>query len=476
MAPGRPASAATLVVVTLGAFITTLDTNIVAAGAPSIARDLALDLTALQWVSIGYVLPFASVLLVAGSLVDRWGQRATLLAGLLAFGIGAAVGGLAGSAWLLIAARVVQGVAAAFVVPALLSMLRTNLEPKQRAVGAALWTASLAVALALGPAAGGLISEYLGWSWIFFVNLPFVAAMLVLVPATTTAGDGDRNGQRPAIASMVLVTAGLVLLTGALVDVGGVAGALPYVLGGAGIVVLAGFVLRERRVRHPLVAPELFADRRFAGALAVLLLWGLGVSGVFFFTPLLHQESLGLSPVQAGLPLILVAVGIVAVTPQVPRAVAAIGSGATISVGLVLVALGLAALAVINHIPEVAPRIPGLLLIGIGSALTTPLTSSSLELVREQDAGSASGLLTAARELSSALGVALVGAVLTAVRAGSLAAGATAGPALADGFTAGLWVAVALELSGAVLALVVIRRSRAEPVHRAPAPAVVRLT
>ncbi|MEC3975578.1 MFS transporter [Amycolatopsis sp. H20-H5] len=445
--------------VALGAFVTTLDNNILAAGVPSIARELSMDLVALQWVGIGYMLPFASLLLVAGTLVDRWGQRRTLLAGLLVFGLGAAAGGLAGSAWMLIAARVAQGVAAAFLVPGLLSMLRTNLDTRQRAIGAMIWTASLAIALALGPTLGGLLSEYFGWAWIFFVNLPFVAAMVVLLPVTA-GGARPTRGNRLPVAAMALVTSGLVLVTVALVELGDSTRAdelVPSAMMVVGVVLLGWFVSRERRAREPLMPRPLTGQRMFVGALAVQLLWGLGVSGVFFFTPLLHQESLGLSPVQAGLPLVLVAVAIMAVMPVVPMAVARIGPHGTVAAGLAVVALGLLAVALVNHVPLVLPRVPGLLLIGAGSALTTPLTSHALEIVDERHAGAASGLLTASRELSSALGVALIGVVLTVVRTDRLVSGTAAGPALAGGYTAGLLVAAALELAGAVLALVVFR-------------------
>ncbi|MEU3625406.1 MFS transporter [Amycolatopsis coloradensis] len=434
----------TLAMIALGAFVTTLDNTIVAAGAPSIARDLALDLPALQWVSIGYMLAFAGLLPVAGTLVDRWGQAATLRAGLLTFGAGAAAGGLATTAWLVISARVLQGAAAAFLVPALLSLLRTNLDARRRALGATVWTACLAVALALGPTLGGVLSEYLGWSWIFFVNLPFVAAMLVLLRTLDTTGRDRGSKARPAVLSMLVVTTGMVLVTAAVVELG-------VVLGAAGVGFAIWFVRRERRARERLVPAELTGHRVFTGALIVQLLWGLGVSGVFFFTPLLHQESLGLGPMLAGLPLVAVAVAVVAATPLVPWAVPRFGPHRTVAAGLALVAAGLLAVAAVNHVPEVLPRLSGLVLIGAGSALTTPLTSHALEIVAEKHAGAASGLLTASRELSSALGVALIGAVLTVVRTAKLGEGH--GPALADGYTAGLLTAAALQLVGALLAL-----------------------
>ncbi|MBN6036639.1 MFS transporter [Amycolatopsis sp. 195334CR] len=392
----------TLVVIALGGFVTSLDNNIVAAGVPSMARELGLGLGELQWVSIGYMLPFAALLLVAGLLVDRLGQARTLVGGLIGFGIGAVAGGFATTGWVLIGARVLQGTAAAFMVPGLLSLLRTNLNSRQRAVGATLWTASLAVALAVGPTVGGLLSEYLHWGWIFFSNLPFVAAIALLVPAT--AGGRRHRGGRIHLRPMF----------------------------------------------------QAFWQRVFVSGLLVQILWGLGVSGVFFFTPLLHQESLGLTPLLAGLPLVLVALAIMAATPAVPWSVTRFGPHWTVAVGLTGVAAGLVAVALVNHIPEIPPRIPGLLLIGAGSALTTPLTSFALEVVPGEHAGMASGLLTASRELSGAAGVALIGVVLTSVRATHLQLGE--GPALATGYTAGLYTAAGLELAGAALALAVFRR------------------
>ncbi|MGW5719837.1 MFS transporter [Amycolatopsis sp. NPDC003865] len=449
----------TLVLIALGAFVTTLDNTIVAAGAPSIARDLALDLGELQWVALGYMLPFAGLLLVAGTAIDRWGRRPALLAGLLAFGTGAAAGGLAASAGLLVAARVLQGAAAAFLVPGLLSLLRTNLDARGRTLGAAVWTACLAAALALGPALGGLLSACLGWGWIFFVNLPFVAAMLVLVPGTVPRGR-DPDAPRPAAGALTVVTASLVLLTAALVELGEHPRTAIALLA-AGIALGAGFVLRERRTPARLVPAELTGNRVFAGSLAVQVLWGLGISGIVFFTPLLHQDFLGLDPVRAGLPLALVAVAVVAATPLVPTALARHGPQRTVAAGLGVVAAGLLALAAVNHLPAVLPRIPGLVLVGAGSAFTTPLTSHALDVVAERQAGLASGLLTASRELSSAVGVALIGAVLTVVRALRLGAGAAPGSALAAGYTAGLLAAAGATLAGAVLAVRVSRHRRA---------------
>ncbi|MEQ0559783.1 MFS transporter [Amycolatopsis sp. NEAU-NG30] len=455
---------ATLVVIALGAFVTTLDNTIVAAGVPSIARDLALDLGALQWVALGYMLPFAGLLPVAGALVDRWGRRRALTAALLGFGAGAAAGGLAQSAWLLVAARVLQGTAAAFLLPGLLSLLRTNLDARGRTLGAAVWTACLAAALALGPALGGVLSEYLGWPWIFFVNLPFVAALLVLLPGAVPPGRLAAPRAPPA-AAMVLVTASLVLVTTALAEPGV---RVPLLAAGAACGV--AFLVRERRARERLVPAALTGNRVFTGSLALQLLWGLGISGIFFYTPLLHQEFLGLGPLGAGAPLALVAVAVVAATPLVPVAVTRLGPHRTVALGLAVVGAGLLGLAAVNHVPELWPRIPGMVLIGAGSAFTVPMTSHALDVVAERHSGTASGLLTAARELSGALGVALIGAVLTSVRGARLAAGTPPGAALAGGYTAGLLAAAALTLAGVLPAVRVLRARTSSPRDKRAVP------
>ncbi|SFS90036.1 MFS transporter [Saccharopolyspora flava] len=463
LAQPRGAAVPTLVIIALVAFVTTLDNNIVAAAVPSIGRELALGLTELQWISLGYILPFAGLLLVAGNLVDRWGQRRTLLLGLLVFGTAALAGGFARDAVTLIAARVVQGCAAAVLVPATLSLLRTNLDVRGRAIGAGIWTAALAVAIAVGPATGGLLSEHLHWSWIFFSNVPFAIAAAALTPAAAVVTGRSAPG-RVDVRGMLLVTAAMLLFLMALVGTGedtpGPAGR--FVLAGLGAVSLAGFALVQRRSPNPLLPRALVAERAFLGGVSVQLLWGLGVSGVFFFTPLLHQESLALTPTEAGLPLVLVAVAIVGATPLVAPAVERWGPRYTVLAGLILVSAGLVAIAVINHIPAVPPRIPGLLLIGAGSALTTPLTSFSLEVVAARDAGIASGVLTASRELSSALGVALIGLVLTVRQNAELAGGTPAPHALASGFTAGLITAAIVELLAAVVTFVCFRSRTAE--------------
>lgn len=452
--PPPKAVAATMVIIALIAFVTTLDNNIVAAAVPSISRDLGLSLAEVQWVVIGYMLPFAGLLLVAGTLVDRWGQWRALLLGLLVFGLAALLGGIAGDAATLIVARVLQGAAAAVIMPAALSLLRTGMDAKRRAVGTSVWTAFLALAIAAGPAVGGALSEYLHWSWIFYSNVPFVVVAAILVPIAARDSRPMPTG-RIDVGAMVLATTAMTSFTMAMVSLGeSSASAIEWPIpAGIGVITAVGFLVSQRCAAQPLVPKAVLEQRAFVGGVLVQLLWGLGVTGIVFFTPLVYQESLRLSPTEAGMPLIAAAVGLILVTPFVPALVARWGPRNTVVAGLALVAAGLGLLALVNHIPSVPPRMPGLLLLCVGSALTTPLTTFALDMVAEEHAGVASGLLTASRELSSALGVAFIGALITLRQTAELDAGAPLDRAISAGFTAAYLGAAVVELLAAWLTL-----------------------
>jgi MFS family permease len=420
----------------LVAFVTAMDNTIVVAAAPTIGRELGLGVTVLPWLSIAYLLPYAGLLLLAGTLVDRFGLRRALLAGLVWFGAFAVLASLAGDATLLIAARVGQGCGAALIVPATMSLVRTRLPQSARATGAAIWTAALAAALALGPWLGGVLAEYASWRWIFAAALPFVVPAALLVPRDAPSGDA---GVRVRPGPVIIVTSGLVLVTAAV-------GTTSILLGAAGIAALVAFTRMERRAVTPLVPRQLVRDRPFLLINVVASLWGVGIGGVVFFTPLRYQDGLGLSPQAAALPLVLVAVALIVTAPFVPHALTRVGPQWTIAGGLVLVAAGLAWLAAVDHQPGLGPRLVGLLVLGVGSACTTPLTALALDRADVDIAGAASGVLTASRELAGALGIALFGLVVS-----------LAGTDLA-GYRTGLLAAAVLQFAGAGLTFTALRK------------------
>ncbi|CRK57471.1 transmembrane efflux protein [Alloactinosynnema sp. L-07] len=434
--------------IALIAFLTAADNTVVAAAAPSVAAEWGLGVTATQGVTVAYLLPFAGLLLAAGPIVDRFGERAVLRSGLLAFAVGTVVAASAVGYWQLVAGRVVQGAAAALLVPATLSLVRTRLAAADRARAAAVWTIALALALAAGPAIGGLVAEHLHWTWVFWGTLPVLVAASAVLPEARHAAARPTDVIGLGLAALVML-----LATGALMVLAD-GGILAVPLGAGGVLVALWFVARERQSPAPVVPAELARDKVFRSVLVVQALWGLGVTGVCVVTPLVHQRWLGLGPADAALPLVAVAASLILTAPWVPAVLSAVGEAKAVSGGLIVVALGLVEVAAVNEIALLWPRLPGLILIGVGSAFTVPLTTLALEVAGERLAGAASGLLSAAREFAGALGVAAVAVFV----------GGTAGE-LANGYTAALVAAAVLQVGAALIAARVGETARVRTVR-----------
>ncbi|WP_063274788.1 MFS transporter [Amycolatopsis keratiniphila] len=370
-------------IVTVG-FLVAVDNTIVAAAAGSIVADLGAGIGLVPWLGLGYTLPFAALLVFTGPVIDRFGARAVLRWGGAGFTLGALLAATAWGTAPLMAGRVAQGVAAAAIVPATLTLLRSALPPAHRSIGAAGWLAALACGLAGGPVLGGALSQYLHWRWVFWAVLACAVVVLLLAGAAP-AGQGERTP----------------------------------------------------RLRRAL--PELMRHQTLTGSLLLQALWGIGVTGVAFFTPLAYGELFSVGPGTAALPLVIVALAVIAATPLVGRAVRRLGAGAAVAGGLATVAAGLGTLAVLGNEPAIVPRLAALALVGFGSAFTAPLTTQVLEVVPSRLAGTAAGLLSASRELSGAVGVGLAGALVAL------------GP-LVDGYTRALALSAVLTAVAASLA------------------------
>jgi EmrB/QacA subfamily drug resistance transporter len=469
----------TLAVIALSGFIATLDNNVVNVALPSIQRDLRLTVPALEWVVTSYILGFSSLLLVGGRLADQIGRRRTLLCGVAVFTAASVAAGLAGSGTVLVAARAVQGTGAGLMMPAALALMAADLDARQRDAAAGAWMASIASALALGPAVGGVVTHHWSWSWIFYLNVPVGALCVLLLPreaggrAAPRVLPGLRTLDLPGAVLSASVLCGLTyaLVTGPVEGFG----SLP-VVSVLGLTAAAALLLAvvEARSRSPLVDLGLFRDRAFSGGTAAQLLWGVGVTGVYFFTSLFMQDILGFSPVTAGMAFAPLAVLLVLTTPVAVRLSAAFGARWVVSVGLLAVSAGLLLVSTTGRGATYWDLQPGFALIGVGSGLITPLVTVVLIRVPPARAGVAAGMVSAVREASGIFGVVLVGAVLTMRQDDALRAGSPPDAAFLLGYAGGLRLAAALVLAGAVVTALTLGRAGRRPRRSAEPEDVLR--
>ncbi|MFD7713196.1 MFS transporter [Streptomyces sp. NPDC059786] len=458
---GRARPTALLALLTLTGFLTTLDNTVINVALPTVQRELDLTVSGLEWVASSYVLSFGALLLPGGRLTDLFGRRRVLATGIVVFTAASGAAALADSGGALVAARTVQGVGAALVIPASLAVVAADLPPRRRSTAVGLWTAALAVALALGPVVGGFVTQQWSWGWVFAINVPFGLVTLLLVPAVPAAPARATPGRAALDPPGVLLSVlALYLLTYGLVrggDHGFGTRPVPLCLAVSAAAGCA-FAVREARTAQPLVRLGLLRDRFLTGGVLAQVLWGIGVNGVFFFTALYLQHVLGFSPTRAGLAFLPLAGALLLCTPLAERAARTLGAHVSIAAGLTLVALGLVYVSGTGLRAGYWDLQPGLLLIGVGSALTTPLTVRSLAGVPAAHTGTATGLMSAAREVSGVFGVVLVGVVLTRRERSELRSGTDPRRAFLAGYDLGLRLAACCVLAGALVTLVALRR------------------
>ena len=458
--------------IAIAAFLTTIDNTIVNVALPSIQHDLHMSLPGLQWVVTGYLIAFSALMLTGGRLADRYGRRRILLTGLAIFTAASLLAGTASTAAMLLTGRIAAGMGAALVLPAALAVAAGGPTPRDRDAAAAVWMAALAAALALGPVVGGWLSQHLGWNWIFLVNVPPGLAGLLIggIAIAEQRSDGAAGTDWPGL---ICSAAALAALTYALVEGPSVGWGSPRVAAATALTVggLGGFLLAERRAAAPMIDMTVLAERALGGGIAASVLWGAGVNGVFFFTSLFLQRAEGFSATRTGLVFLPIAALVVLVTPFTPALTGRIGAARTVAAGLVLVAAGLALLALfalraqpsISALPAMPAQLahgayqvtllnllPGVAVIGIGSALTVPLTSSVLAAVPPSHTGVAGGVLSLAREASGLVGISVIGLIVTAGH--PVPASGAVKETFARGYGTGLLAAAALAAIGAVVA------------------------
>ena len=444
----------TLAAVSFGLFMIMLDNTVVNVALPAIQQDLGADLSELQWVVTGYALTFAAFMLVGGKLADAYGRRLVFVVGIAVFTLASLWCGLADSSDELIAARVLQGVGAALMNPATLSIIAAAFPPRERGTAIGIWAGVSALALAIGPLVGGLITQHIDWSWIFFVNVPVgivaIAASFLFIDESR-----DETHVRLDVPGLATSAVGLFALTYGLIEANTYGWASTRIVGAfvLALVMLTGFVLLERHQREPMLPLELFRNRTYSGANVVLLLVALAMFGIFFFMSLYMQNVLGYSAVQTGAAFLPMTVMIILVAPVAGKASDRIGSRGLMTSGMILVAAQLVYFSRLGLDATFWSILPAFLVGGVGVALTmTPSVAAATRNVPVDKSGVGSAVLNASRQVGGSLGIAIMGAIMA-----HEAAGERTPQAFIDGFQSALLVAGAIAAAGAVVAFVLVR-------------------
>ena len=450
----------TLAAVAFGLFMIMLDNTVVNVALPSIQRDLETGLSELEWVVNGYALTFGVLMLTGGKLADLLGRRRIFITGLAIFTLASLACGLATSAEFLIGARVVQGVGAAMMNPATLSIIVATFPPRQRGMAIGIWAGVSAMALAIGPLLGGLLTEHVDWSWVFFVNIPvgilgIVVARLVISESRDTSAE-----QRLDLPGLLASGIALFALTYGLIEANKHGWTSPLILSLFAIaaVGLVVFVLLERHQRVPMLDLSLFRNPTFAGANAVMLLVGLAMFGIFLFVTLYLQNVLRYSPTEAGATFLPMTILIVIFAPIAGRLSDHIGSRWLMAGGLVLISLSLLLDTRFTASSSFWDILPPLVLGGIGMGFAmTPTTAAAMGSVPVDKAGVGSAVLNSMRQVGGSLGIAVLGAII----ASNITVEAP-DPRLQDqfldGFHAALYVASAIAFAGALIAVATVRK------------------
>ena len=453
---------------TLGAlcfalFMIMLDNTVVNVALPAIQRDLRISVSELEWTVTAYALTFAVLMLTGGKLADLLGRRLIFTIGLVVFTLSSLFCGLAGSAPELIAARSVQGVGSALMTPATLSIITATFHARERGMAIGIWAGVSAMALAIGPLLGGVLTEHLSWNWIFWVNVPVgavgVVAGIVVVPESKDTS----HEQRLDLPGLLSSGVGLLALVYALIEANRYGWTSWKILGlfGVAALALALFVVLELKQRIPMLDLRLFRSGTFAGANLVAILVTLAMFGIFFFFPIYMQDIRRWSPIEAGASLLPWTLLVVVCAPIAGRLSDRIGSRWLMAGGMTVVAACCLVLSTITVDSTFWNMLPGFVLGGLGMAFTmTPMSAAAMGAVPVEKAGVASGVLNTFRQVGAALGIAIMGAVLANRAAAAAAGGADRPHAFVHGLTYGMRVSAGICLAAALCAAALVRRYR----------------
>jgi EmrB/QacA subfamily drug resistance transporter len=448
---GTPAARWVLVATVLGSGIAFLDGTIVNVALPAIGRDLDASLRGLQWTVDAYLVTLSALLLLGGSLGDRLGRRRVFVWGLAGFTAGSVACGLAPSTGFLVAARAVQGVGGALLVPGSLSIIAATFHPDDRAKAIGAWSGLAGVATSFGPFVGGWLIDAVSWRLVFLINVPLAAAAAVItvrhVPETKAPTEG-----RLDIAGSALITIALAGISYAAIEHHGAAAVATAVIG---VVALVAFVVVEHRAAHPMLPLGVFRSPQFTGANLTTLGVYAGLGGSMFFVVIRLQTSLGYSALEAGAAMVPFTLIMLVLSPAAGQLGQRIGARIPMTVGPIVAAAGMLLLSGLEAGDGFAADVlPGVVVLGLGMAITVaPLTAAVLGTVSDELTGVASGVNNAVARLASMIAVAALPALAGIATDQSLSAG------LDEGYATALRITAVVTAIGGLVAAVMVRRT-----------------
>ncbi|MEU2435234.1 MFS transporter [Streptomyces rubradiris] len=451
---GHPQRWLILGVICLAQLTVLLDNTVLNVAIPSLTRELHATTSDIQWMINAYSLVQSGLLLTAGSAADRYGRKKMLITGLVLFGAGSLVAGLAGSTGQLIAARAGMGIGGALLMTTTLAVAMQIFAPEEQAKAIGIWSAVNALGFAGGPLIGGFVLDHFWWGAIFLINLP-VAALAVVAVVILVPESKNPRGESPDLIGAVLSTIGMASLVYAIISGPGHGwtSARVLVTAAAAVLVLGAFAWWENRTEEPMLDIHFFRDRRFTGAVAGAVLIVFGMGGALFLLTQHLQFVLGYEPLEAGLRTAPLALTVVALNFSGLSAkwAARLGTPASIALGMVCMSAGLVSIAELDS-GGYAGTLVGLLLIGAGCAVANPaMAHAIMSAIPPEKAGVGAGINGTLAEFGNGLGVAVLGAVLSASVA--------SGESLSVGLGTGQLVGAVAVLVGGFVAAGLLRRA-----------------
>jgi EmrB/QacA subfamily drug resistance transporter len=458
-----------LILLTATQFMLIIDVSIVNVALPTIERDLHFTDSSLQWVASAYALTFGGFLLLGGRMADLLGRRRLFMVGLAVFTVASLACGFANTNNLLIAARAVQGLGGAMIAPAALSILSTTFaEGVERNKALAVWGAVSGAGGAVGVLLGGVLTEYVGWEWVFFVNAPIGLAAILLAPRLLRESRVEDAIRSFDVVGAVLVTASLSLLVYTVVKTDEYHWFSGRTIGffAVSVLLMAAFLINEQRTSNPLLPLSIFRLPTIIGANVVGFMLGAAIFAMFFLLALYMQgpAGLGYSPIRSGLGYLLVACTIIVSAGASQALVGRLGVRTVLLAGLVLLTLGLLFFTRVSpHGSYLGDLAPGFVLAGVGLGFAfIPVTIAALMGISNDQAGLASGLINTSQQIGGAVGVALLATVFTSRTADQIHAGVAQDVAYTDGLSRAFLVGAVMSVLALIAAAVLIRGRAAE--------------